>query len=231
MKSFFMNLKKYYFHLIREARLYRKNMRKQAVIAKYNENISWTNTLEIPIIIYDKLDNPDLPNVGRDLHTYAHHIVENYDNLADLTFFLQGNPFDHCANIINIINQLKNVEFQALTDIYRLTHKSGLPYYASLPLEDTYLQLTNNSLPELIIFISGAQFAASREKIHEHSKDFYVKIGEMAWQHSYYPHIFERLIAILIDGNNIWGVNNQHPKYSEYIQQMICGDKDLIVSL
>jgi len=196
-------------------------MLKQAVIAKYNEDISWTESLEIPIIIYDKSDGGNLPNIGRDLHTYAHHIAVNYNNLAELTFFLQGNPFDHCVDITNAINQLDNIEFKPLTDIYRITHKSGLPYYSFLSLEDAYQKLTNKSSPELIIFISGAQFAVSRAKLHRHPQSFYVKMENMAETYSYYPHIFERLIAILVDGEEKWGVNNQHPKYLEYIKLMI----------
>jgi hypothetical protein len=205
-------------------------MRKQVIIAKYEEDISWVQKLEIPVIIYDKSIGGNLPNIGRDLHTYAHHIAENYDNLADLTFFIQGNPFDHCAKILNIMSEADDTPFKALTDIYRLTHKSGLPYYSSLPLEEAYYQLAKKPLPELIIFISGAQFVASRDKLYEHSRDFYVKMAKMAEQNSYYPHIFERLIAILIDGEDTWSVNNNHPKYLECVRLML-GKDDPIVSM
>ena len=205
-------------------------MQKQAVIAKYNEDISWTKKLEIPIIIYDKSDGGDLLNIGRDLHTYAHHIAANYDNLAELTLFLQGNPFDHCADLLNTISHLEVVDFNPLTDIFRLTHKSGLPYYSALPLQEAYQNLANKPLPELIIFISGAQFAASRDKLHQHPRSFYVKMAKMAEHNHYYPHIFERLIAILIDGEDKWGINSQHPKYLEYVQFMLTS-QDLIVSL
>merc|ERR1719248_86361 len=34
-----------------------------------------------------------LPNVGRESHTYLHHIVDNYENLANWTVFTQaGEP-------------------------------------------------------------------------------------------------------------------------------------------
>jgi hypothetical protein len=206
-------------------------MQKQAIIAKYKEDISWTKSLEIPIIIYDKSDSGNLPNIGRDLHTYAHHIATNYDNLADISFFIQGNPFDHCADLLNIMSKLEDTDFQPLTDIFRLTHKSGLPYYSALPLQEAYQNLSNKSLPELIIFISGAQFAASRDKLRQQPQSFYVKMAKMANHNHYYPHIFERLIAILIDGETKWGINNQHPKYLEYVQFMLTSKDDLIVSL
>lgn len=34
-------------------------------------------------------------NVGREAETWLRHVAERYDALADLTIFLQGNPFDH----------------------------------------------------------------------------------------------------------------------------------------
>jgi hypothetical protein len=33
-----------------------------------------------------------VPNVGREGHTFLHHIVEHYDNLADHTLFCQETP-------------------------------------------------------------------------------------------------------------------------------------------
>lgn len=32
----------------------------------------------------------ELPNVGREAHTFLHHILKNYDTLADVTFFVNG---------------------------------------------------------------------------------------------------------------------------------------------
>jgi len=76
------------------------------VVARYNEDISWTKRYPnvtiynkgSPINGYDNVIN--LPNVGREGHTFYTHIVLNYDNLDDMTIFLQGNPFEHTKNII-----------------------------------------------------------------------------------------------------------------------------------
>jgi threonyl-tRNA synthetase len=35
--------------------------------------------------------------VGREGHTYYWHICENYDRLSEYTYFLQGDPQDHCT--------------------------------------------------------------------------------------------------------------------------------------
>ena len=81
------------------------------VVAHFNEDISWVEQIHIDhpdarIFIYTK--SPDvplptfgfakvqrLPNVGRESHTYLHHIIHNYSDLADSILFTQGHPFDH----------------------------------------------------------------------------------------------------------------------------------------
>jgi hypothetical protein len=208
-------------------------MRKQVIIAKYNEDITWVKDLECPVIIYDKFQDKDLPNVGRDLHTYAHHIATHYDHLADTTFFLQGNPFDHYKDAILEVNKHKTTNFLPLTDIYRLTHKTGVPYFPNLPLENVYQELTGKPLPDLVKFISGAQFAASRQQIHKHPQTTYARMSAMATEIEQYPHVFERLIGILIGGERKWGVNKQSPIFLEYIklmnQNMNDGNLDLII--
>jgi len=69
------------------------------VIAYYDEDISWTNTTTVKTHVYNKNSNSPgpntLPNVGREAHTYVHHIITHYDNLDPVTVFLQGTPFDH----------------------------------------------------------------------------------------------------------------------------------------
>jgi hypothetical protein len=77
----------------------------QLVIARYNENLKWLNDKpynKYRNIIYNKSDNTNfntnsktekivkLENVGRCDHTYLYHIIQNYDNLADITVFLTG---------------------------------------------------------------------------------------------------------------------------------------------
>ena len=77
------------------------------VIARYMEDLSWLSKYKNysfrRVIIYNKggssIQCPDmkslcevknLPNVGFCDHTYLHHIVDQYDNLADITIFLPG---------------------------------------------------------------------------------------------------------------------------------------------
>jgi hypothetical protein len=74
------------------------------VISRYEEDLSWLNKIKpseySKLYIYNKgspisvpLPNvhmESLPNLGRESHTYFHHVINNYNNLADMTFFLPG---------------------------------------------------------------------------------------------------------------------------------------------
>jgi len=105
--------------------------RRTIVVAHYNEDLSWlTEVIDIPgtsIFVYskaaaDKLPVlPDsanihfqrLPNVGREAHTYLHHIITHYESIAsedmasDL-LFTQGNPFDHRSRAEFFDDYVKN---------------------------------------------------------------------------------------------------------------------------
>lgn len=72
------------------------------VVARYNESLEWMKDPPFSsynILVYNKGINHDfyspgkvsnLKNVGREGHTYLHHIVKNYDHLNDITIFLPG---------------------------------------------------------------------------------------------------------------------------------------------
>lgn len=70
------------------------------VIARYNEDISWTQKLHYNVFIYNKgseLPNSiKLPNVGRESHTYIEHVLRHYDTMDPngITVFSQGSISD-----------------------------------------------------------------------------------------------------------------------------------------
>jgi hypothetical protein len=78
------------------------------VVSRYNEDITWLNQDKIskyPVYLYNKGPNmydgqinnlkkyEKLKNVGRESHTYLYHIINNYDNLSDVTVFLPGSTY------------------------------------------------------------------------------------------------------------------------------------------
>lgn len=72
------------------------------IIARFNEDLAWLD--RIPpneVLIYNKGEPIpgknviELPNVGRESHTYLSFIVSNYSTLPDVTIFSQGYIHDH----------------------------------------------------------------------------------------------------------------------------------------
>jgi len=76
------------------------------VVSKYKENVEWTKKIKNhKVTIYDKSDQPiegsiKLKNKGREGETFLYHIVNNYNNLDEVTVFLQGNPFEHLQILV-----------------------------------------------------------------------------------------------------------------------------------
>lgn len=151
-------------------------MAKQLVLARYEENLDWVieNNLVDKTKIYNK--GSDLPskfinvtklsNVGREAHTYLHHIIFNYDKLADFTYFCQGNPFDHSLKFVKKFNSLDINKFTYLGDFSHKIYKNYLHdesvYDKSLPLVASTLNLTS-FLPSVYEFKSGAIFAVPKK--------------------------------------------------------------------
>jgi len=76
------------------------------VVARFGENLDWVDAFD-NYTIYNK-GNDDLkeshrtnslrlPNVGREAHSYIHHIIENYDSLEDILIFCQGTYLPHIS--------------------------------------------------------------------------------------------------------------------------------------
>lgn len=86
---------------------------KQLVVARYREPIyNWVLLVpaDVSVKVYLKygdvedltagvLDLVDevepLANIGREGHTYLHHIIHNYPKFSDMTAFVQGTPTHH----------------------------------------------------------------------------------------------------------------------------------------
>jgi len=76
----------------------------EIVVARYNEDLSWTNDFPFnryKYTVYNKGNNENfekkhvlkiinIENVGKCDHTYMYHIVKNFDKLARITVFLPG---------------------------------------------------------------------------------------------------------------------------------------------
>lgn len=88
------------------------------VVARYNEDISWIDQIDNgDFLIFNKGEEFEtkygytrIPNVGREAETYLKAIVLNYNILSnyDNVIFLQGNPIEHCFDLIDYLNSDPN---------------------------------------------------------------------------------------------------------------------------
>jgi len=76
----------------------------EIVVARFNENLDWLKDEpfnKYPVICYNSGKNDDfykpdnmtvvkIPDIGKEAYTYLYHIVNRYDNIAEITIFLPG---------------------------------------------------------------------------------------------------------------------------------------------
>lgn len=197
-------------------------MYKELVIAAYDKNYRWTNDIDasVDITIYVKGDGyksvkpfPKLPHIridkhiGRDVHTFYYHIVNRYDNLSDYTFFSQDFPFDHVANITELLNG--NLEtwnrysiltidancwfFNTYCKDLVLCDKLGYPNHGGLNIEPIWNNLFQKTCPNQLKFPAAGHFCASKECIRKRPKSFYETILKYLESDVNAPWVIERL--------------------------------------
>lgn len=149
-------------------------MTKELVIAKYQEDVTWTDKISgYKITIYDK-DN-DIPNIGRESHTFLYHICLNYHSLADVTVFTQGNPFDHCTGFIEKINNLKLfTNYKPLSDRMLIIGKNKQWFYPDNSDKISKYQELLGLPIETVSFPYGALMAVTKEAILSRPLSFYL---------------------------------------------------------
>lgn len=146
------------------------------VICHFEKDLSWTENLKHPCIIYNKnpLDNGkfdvDLPNVGFDTIVYLSFIIDNYDKLPDYICFSQDDPFFHYPDFIKTINEFNfDKDFVPLGAVY--TRDGG-------ELNETinYCEVNEIEYKLPIRFINSAQCIVSKKLILKRTVDYYIKI-------------------------------------------------------
>ena len=94
----------------------------EVAVCRFGEDLAWTRNLPrgVRLTVYEK-SPPDqtpwpgsipLENHSRDDFAWLHHLVERYDDLAELTVFAQGRPFDHAPDLHRVIRSYVKEEIQ-----------------------------------------------------------------------------------------------------------------------
>lgn len=164
------------------------------VVAKYNENTQWTRKYA-HVKVYDKFRG-DLPNIGREAHTYLTYIVQNYDTLPGKVYFSRGYIEDE--------NQIESGKYSLdmitkhCTRGHVIIHDVNIVFpKEKLDIKDwfhTYIN-PNTNLEEPIKIWWNSTFHVTREQIHSRSKDYYEMLLNLIPTYGTNPeiaHYFER---------------------------------------
>lgn len=210
----------------------------QVIIARYREDVSWAESLGYDCVVYDKSGNNasdarPLPNIGREAHTYFTHIVNEYDRLADMNVFLQGDPFDHLddqgrGTVTTLRTQLEDVvdrmiPFKGLAWFKLKSDRLGNPHDLrkpenegrwagwgkDIPLGELFEKLFHAPMPENIISRAPTgNFCVTGERIRTRPKAFYEYclkvILDDPLDENNTGHAFERLWQHIFNGNTAW---------------------------
>ena len=194
----------------------------EMVVSRYNEKLEWLNAdpyNKFPVVIYNKGTNDDfahtenvkdiikLPNVGREGHTYLYHIINNYDNLCDMTIFLPGSADATRKSILssnllhNITKQNKNIYTCARSNLYETEKNFTIDSWLSTDIanqkinSDANLSLSNirpfgkwynyyfGTADSTDCISYAAIFAISKENILKKPKEYYMQFMDQLSQH------------------------------------------------
>ena len=204
------------------------------VIARYNEKLEWLK--EEPFnkynyIVYNKGNNDNyyksdkfiidikLENVGRETHTYLYHIINNYDNLSNLTIFVPGSldleiRHDRAKRLFNEIENNKNYDiFACILGDGTFNHNFTLDNWLSTnednrslntseslklseirPFGDWYTKVFGDLNKDGKCFTVNSTFALTKETILKKPKSYYENLITYVNEHHNHEtvHYFER---------------------------------------
>lgn len=162
------------------------------VVAKYKEDISWIPP-GLCVYVYDKGPDGNIPNVGREAETFARFIVEKYDDLRedDTVYFLQGNPFDHCPDILRVLGT-PVTHLTPLGVVYR-SDGYGFPEHPGLPIAEKHGMVCACPQKETWDFVAGAQYAVPCTRILAKSHADWRRVHALLQNHTICPWTMERL--------------------------------------
>lgn len=142
------------------------------VIARYQEDISWADNIDLKFVVQKDLH---LPNLGRETSSYLWYIKNYYKDLNGIYQFCQGRPNDHQISV-----------FDHWSDL------NGLPHHRGLNIQD-FANKINLKIPNTLNFTAGAQFKVSSLKIQLRDLEWYENAYVLSLDYPLSAYIFERI--------------------------------------
>lgn len=190
----------------------------EIILARYNEDVNWLNKKpynDYKVICYNKGDNDfkidklkkiiQLPNVGRESHSYLYHIIHNYENLANISIFLMGSMTDSISK--------KNEKLKLL--------------FENLNSEDSiFICQTYNNVKEDLYDFTLQEYRSTNKNNSLKNNDKILEKAEVYPFGKWFEHYFKDIIIQHVSYNSIFALNKnhilQHPKeyYIKLIKQL-----------
>lgn len=202
-------------------------MKYKIVIARYNESLDWLKKTHYLYIVYNKGPNSDfhkskyfdkeikVKNVGREAHSYFTHIVNNYDTLDDITFFVPGSldSKNKYTRSLRLLKETKGDTFSCIREPVFETHKnfkiddylctnkknSALNPNSKIKKSKTrpfgkWYKKTFKQRHKSTCFTMNSIFALTKETILQKPKSYYESLLKQLddHQHPEEGHYFER---------------------------------------
>lgn len=202
------------------------------VVARHREPVDWVRNVpsSLRVTVYDKGGDLDparlpwarverLPNVGNEAHAYLHHLAEHLPDLAPVTVFCQGHPFDHAwdlherlramASGAEVVDGFRWLGFVIDTDDPR-GRRLFVPWSKNrdgreLALDRFHEALFGTPAPDRIPFYLGAQFAVTAGLARSRGRDFFARARDLAASFPDAAHCLERL------WDRVFGVSGVDP--------------------
>lgn len=187
----------------------------ELVVARYTEDLAWLRKrpASLTVTVYDKSPHASggeqaipLPNVGREAHTYLHHIASRYDSLTEWTVFCQGKPFDHAYNFKKTMRDYAADPatigpFKWLGHLIDTDDNRGERLFKpwsknedgrGLDMEGFHQALFGIGGPHYYTFVLGAQFVVHRDLVRQRPLVFYERALALSITFPDAAHCFER---------------------------------------
>lgn len=172
------------------------------IISRYNHDMaSIMPYIGTDYVLYDRSEKPIegsivVPNIGSDIYDKFTYIIDNYDNLPDVMTLIKANLFKY----ISEEEFIKVKDNKTFTPLLTKNHKTDgrVNFYSEdgmyneindcwyllyhkckhLNTADELKSLLGFNGKEYLRFAPGSNYIVTREDIHRHPKEHYVKLRE-----------------------------------------------------
>lgn len=141
-------------------------MTKTLIVARWQEPVEWTENLPRGWKLLLVQKDVDLPNLSLCVESFYWGVVKLYPTLKrnDLVACVQGNPFDHCPDMLELLEEPAK-EFRWLGDTNYLSDGGGRPHDGGVPVAEIYEKWVGAPFPGEVRFGAGGQFIARADLI------------------------------------------------------------------